>query len=487
MGLVSLAVLVAAVGVLVGLPAAALAGSQPSIESESVASVTSTDATLEAQVNVQGVPDGVYYQFELVKNPSEYAAGFTCLTTRPQAPGGCPLPQEPGGIPILFLPGSSMGSAATLTARVDLGHVGMTLEPGTTYHYRLLIARRVPTEDTIQWEEPIIYGPDQTFTTPSGSPGPPTIVSESVSHVTPTNATPNVTINPGGLETSYEITVGTVGCVEEGGPANDCESTKVAGTLPSDSSNHIVSVDVAAAWRKLTPDTSYVFWASASNSAGKAYGAFHVFKTTTIPPPVIESESASHLTSTDAVLEATLNDQGLEATYEFHLVTAPPCLTATPPCERPQYLFLTQAGTLLGSPVGQSVSVDLNSAGITLSPGERYEYWVSATSSAGTTDGSDQVLIAPIEPVTPASTVTSSVGTPAGGPLGPPSLQQTGSGSGTNGTVLAPSSSASGSTGTHAHRVRTSKVCRYKPHKHHASCLKHKHKHGKIASSTKKH
>lgn len=116
---------------------------------------------------------------------------------------------------------------------------------------------------------------------------------------------------------------------------------------------------------------------------------------TTGARPVVEGESASHLTPTDAVLEGAIDDQGLEASYEFHLVTAPPCLTAKPPCEIAQRLFSTPAGKLLGSPLGQDVSVDLNTAGITLSPGARYEYWLSATSSAGTTDGPQLVLVAP--------------------------------------------------------------------------------------------
>lgn len=123
--------------------------------------------------------------------------------------------------------------------------------------------------------------------------------------------------------------------------------------------------------------------------------------------PAIESESVSHLTSTDATLEAIINDEGLEANYEFHLLTAPMCLTASPPCKRPQFLLSTPTGTLLASGVGQSVSVDLNDAGITLTPGERYEYWVSAASTAGSTEGAHQVLTAPKEPVSSVNSTVS--------------------------------------------------------------------------------
>ena len=48
---------------------------------------------------------------------------------------------------------------------LDLESVGTGLEPGTTYYYRVIAARIVPTEDTTQWEEPTVFGVDQTFTT----------------------------------------------------------------------------------------------------------------------------------------------------------------------------------------------------------------------------------------------------------------------------------------------------------------------------------
>ena len=76
--------------------------------------------------------------------------------------------------------------------------------------------------------------------------------------------------------------------------------------------------------------------------------------------PIVEREAASHVTQSDATLEAQVDTQGLEASYEFHL--AGHGASALP------------AGKLLGSFVGQSVNIDLNSAGVALSPGESYEY-----------------------------------------------------------------------------------------------------------------
>jgi hypothetical protein len=106
--------------------------------------------------------------------------------------------------------------------------------------------------------------------------------------------------------------------------------------------------------------------------------------------PVIESESVSNLGPTDATLEARINTEGLETTYEFYLQERALCLEATPPCEVPEYQPLAlPAGKLLGSFVSQSVSIDVNSAGVTLCPSGD-SYWVTATNSAGTTVGPRQ-------------------------------------------------------------------------------------------------
>jgi hypothetical protein len=125
-------------------------------------------------------------------------------------------------------------------------------------------------------------------------------------------------------------------------------------------------------------------------------------------PPSIDSVSVSGITNSDATLEAEINTEGFESTYEFHLQEAPLCFEANPPCERPQREPPTlPSGKLLGSFVGQSVSTDLNSAGVSLSPNEHYEYWVTATNTAGTVTGPVRDFTTPdggVEPVNAAVT-----------------------------------------------------------------------------------
>lgn len=235
---------------------------------------------------------------------------------------------------------------------------------------------------------------------------PPSIESEAVSHITTNDAALEAQINPKGLKTTYRFRLES-GCLWP----RECAVIEVyplpSGELPASNEVQSVSLDLNKAGVTLKPSTEYAYSVEATNAAKTAKGLEKRFKTLGTTP-VIESETVSHLTSTDATLEATINDEGLEVNYGFHLLTAPMCLTASPPCERPQYLFSTAGGTLLASGVGQNISVDLNDAGITLSSGERYEYWVSTASSAGVTEGVHEVLVASMEPaVEPVkSTVT---------------------------------------------------------------------------------
>jgi hypothetical protein len=278
---------IAALASLIGT-ATASATTPPSIESESASNITPTDATLEAEINLHEAPAGIYYQFQLVGDPSEYASEILCPPTLQPGYSGCIGPQGSPALPIGFLPGNTLEPSATSHASLDLASAGVTLQPGTTYHYRVLAARAVQTEDTIEWESPTVDGADQTFTTPS------------------------------------------------------------AGTAP-----------------------------------------------------LVEGESVSHITPTDATLEAKIDTEGLETTYEFHLLERWGCEEAQPACLRPGVITIwtLPSGKLLGSFVGQSVSLDLNSAGVNLSPGhDFYEYWVTATNAAGTTEGQSQPFTTPSEP-----------------------------------------------------------------------------------------
>ena len=379
-------IVLVAVGSL-ALPVSALAASTapPMIESESVSHITERDATLNARIDPNGLATAYKLQIDTTGN-FKFDQSDSCVLHPPGIAcaqvviEGEPLPEglvEPpeGSIPAGY---------ETQHVSVDLASIGATLQPDTTYHYRAIAAN----------DASVVEGPDQTFTTPPGTQEP-LIEGKSVSNITPTDATLEVEIYPGGLETSYEVWLGTVGCIEENLAAT-CESTRFVGTIPVSFSTQTVSVDVAKAWHDLLPTTHYVYSVRASNSAGKAYGDYAFFETRSASTPLIESESVSHITPTDATLGAQINTEGLETTYEFHLLERWGCEESTPACYPPIRLIPLPSGKLLGSFVGQTVSLDLNSAGVSLSPGHNfYEYSVSATNAAGTTEGQPQRFTTP--------------------------------------------------------------------------------------------
>ncbi|HSZ68727.1 MAG TPA: hypothetical protein VK756_00035 [Solirubrobacteraceae bacterium] len=387
-----------------GLPAPSLAASPPTIGNSWVSGVTQSDATLQAEVNPEDPGVGVYYQFQVVANASEFQSEIAC-PPRADLKGadGCgPGPEVAGALPIGFIEHGT----ETRTARVDLADAGMTLQPDTTYRYRLLAARTVPTEDTIQWEPPALIGTEGTFTTLATGPAPK-VESESVSHITSKDATLEAQINPEGRETTYEFDLEAPSCLSRG--IAGCETAGgvsiYRGTLPAGSTAKTVSVDVDSAWygRNLLPSTLYGYRVVARSASGAGTGRYETFMTTSGLSPVIGSVSISHLTPTDATLEAQIDSEGLPTEYQFHLISSP-CSEHGFGCELIVPIPLPR-GNLLGSFVVQTVSLDLNSVGVKLGEGE-YHYSVSATSEGGSTYADGQTFEAPpgvIDPPGPAT------------------------------------------------------------------------------------
>ena len=165
-------------------PAAKTTTSRPVIESESASHVTATDATLEAKINPKNLERGALYQFQLVGNTDEYFPVFVCPAGWAHSSICLGLDTEVEGLPTGVTYAAQVGQAVSL----DLASAHVKLKPGTTYHYRVIAATSVLTEDTTDWEGPIVEGADQTFTTPPADAAP-VIDSLSISHLTPTDAT----------------------------------------------------------------------------------------------------------------------------------------------------------------------------------------------------------------------------------------------------------------------------------------------------------
>jgi hypothetical protein len=360
-----------------GLPASAQASPPPSVFDESVSHITEHDATLEATINPNGLK--TTYQFRLESG---------CLPPRAcLAIATYPLPS-----------GEIAASIEGHPVSLDLNSAGVTLSPNTEYRYSIEASSSAGTNES----------PGHLFTTAPASA--PSVEGESVSNITPTDATLEAKINPEGLETTYEVWVGALPCVVEEGP-EACEEDKVAGTIPAGFSAQQVSVDIAKASHQLKPDSAYLYSFRATNMDGTTYGANKEFKTAAASPPVIDSVSVSHLTPTDGTLEGQINSEGLSTMYEFRMT-----YTRCRECMSPTYNIPLPSGLLLGSFQDQSVSVDLNSVGVTLKPGF-YEYSLSATSTGGSTEapgGSFEPPGGVFEPLSTTTSTSSGAGQPAG-------------------------------------------------------------------------
>ncbi len=238
---------------------------------------------------------------------------------------------------------------------------------------------------------------------------PPTEVQTEPAEVTPTGFKLRGKLNPSGAPTTYYFIYKQASAIE----CEDLEGcgpeTTHGGPLTGDTQQEVSPAEVMG----LEPNTTYVYWLIARNADGTAVGRRLAFTT---PPagkaPVIDSVSLSHLTPTDATLEAQIDTEGQPTTYEFNMWSS--CAH-----ERCEYLanIPLPSGSLLGSFVPQSVSLDLNSAGVTLNDGAEYGWGITATSAAGHISVGGGVFEPPpptvIEPLTTTSSL-SGAGQPAG-------------------------------------------------------------------------
>jgi hypothetical protein len=134
--------------------------SSPFISSSRVTHVTSSGATLEAEIGPQGASAGVFYQFQLLHDPGEAPTEIACPSSVPGY-SVCVGPQDSGALPLQWIPATEAKDVS-----LDLATAARTLEAGTTYYYRVLAADRIFSEDTAEWEAPAIFGPTKSFTTP---------------------------------------------------------------------------------------------------------------------------------------------------------------------------------------------------------------------------------------------------------------------------------------------------------------------------------
>ena len=196
-----------------------------------------------------------------------------------------------------------------------------------------------------------------SFTAGGASAAGPAVTTKAASSVTSTGAKLNATVNPNGQATTYFFDYGTTTSY---GSKTSVVSAG-AGTK---------AVAVSATLTGLTSGT-YHFRIEATSSAGTSVGGDMTFATT--GPPAVQTGTAQGASTAGATLTGTVNPHGNTTSWYF------------------QYGSTTAYGSQTPS---KSAGAGTTSTGVSavvskLVAGTTYHYRLVATSSAGTTYGSD--------------------------------------------------------------------------------------------------
>jgi hypothetical protein len=315
----------------------------PSIDSQSITGVNSTEATLQGLINPNN--QETTYTFEY----STKATGETLEGTIVKVPGVEPLP--------------AVFADQAVETKLE------SLLPRTKYFWRI---------STTNESSEAIVGKVENFTTLDG----PIVVTGSSQAITRTTAAISGTVSPGGLSTRYhfvyvedaEYNPGALECPEEEQEA--CVYGENAKTTPSE----VLGATDDATYpvgpiglEELKPGTTYHYALVASNSEGSSIGEDQTFTTSPPAPPSASTGGASGVTQTSATISGSADTHGLPGTLSFEVG------------------LNTEGGSLepasvSGSQAGTSVEITF-SFGPYLQPETTYYFRAVATNADGTARG----------------------------------------------------------------------------------------------------
>jgi plastocyanin len=182
--------------------------------------IASFSARLNAMVNPHGLNTSFHFQYGTTPSYG--------LTTAPQSRSG--------------------NTFQTVGANVS----GLTAN--TSYHFRVVASNAAGTT----------MSSDRTFTTLTPT-GPPVVITNAASNVTPSSATLNGSLDPHGLSTTVHFQYGT--------------TTSYGSTTPMQSQNGNTYRNITANISGLTTHTTYHFRIVATNGAGTRMGGDRTFTT----------------------------------------------------------------------------------------------------------------------------------------------------------------------------------------------------------------
>jgi len=186
--------------------------------------VTTTSATLNAEVNPNSVETKYFFEYGTT-------TGYGSETP--------------------------LGNAGAGTTGVPVDAEITNLAPNTTYYYRIVASSAIG--ETV--------GGPVSFTTP---PLPPTVTTGTATEIKDTQATLHGTVNPNGAETSYYLQYGETTAYGKQIPLT-----------PADIGSGSGNVEVAQNLTELAPTTTYHYRLVAANAGGTSIGEDATFRTAT--------------------------------------------------------------------------------------------------------------------------------------------------------------------------------------------------------------
>ncbi len=254
-------------------------------------------------------------------------------------------------VPCAALPGSGTSVVAVSAA------IG-GLKAMTTYHFRIVANGSAGTQINS-------YGEDDSFTTTSA----PVALTSGASAVTQTGATLSGTVNPNGLQLTS--------CTLEYGPTSAYGASVPCSPQPGSGEGVVpVSAQVAG----LSPDTIYHFRVRAESASANGEGEDRSFQTLPSMPTVVTA-GASVVTSSSATLSGSVDPNGgqvEECLLEYGTSTSYGSGVACSP-----------------SPGSGTSAVAVSGAISGLTANTTYHFRITATSTGGTSHGSDAVVQTP--------------------------------------------------------------------------------------------
>jgi phosphodiesterase/alkaline phosphatase D-like protein len=304
---------------LVGAPAA-LAASAPSSTTGGTSAVTATSATLAGTVNPQGQATSYYFEY---------------------------------GVDTSYGAQTATGDAGSGTNNVSVSALIGSLQPGTTYHYRLVATNASgPT-----------LGADKTFTTVAARS--PTVTTSAAKNVAATSATLTGTVNPEGQATTYRFEIGPT-------------TAYGTQTSPTSAGNGTANVAASTSVGSLQPGTTYHYRLVATNASGPTFGADKTLTTASAVPgaPGVTTSAAKSITATAATVTGSVTPKGAATSFHF------------------QYGTTTAYGgqTATGNAGAGTKAVSVSAAVGSLQPSTKYHYRLVATNASGTTLGADKTF-----------------------------------------------------------------------------------------------